>query len=219
MELKPRKLGKKAISEVVADIMALFLVAIITIIFAIIYKLGAEARAEVMDSSKGVTYGNYLAQAYLRTPLAAGETKLTMAELIALYDHNQTLEHQLEIESDREDNQMFKDIKKITEQFAERNLNKDKCFIIAIKGNHFDPEDVAIVGGICDIVNFRPEEIFEILEKYKIPKDSYITYVPQIDPRYRPVEIYFINDAESLARAFSQEAHDELRKEFSRVFR
>ena len=207
-KIKHRKLGKKAISEIMADIMAIFLVAIIVIIFVIIYKLGAKAQAEEMESAKGVTYGNYLAQVYLRTPLVAGETKMTMAELIALYDHNQTLEHRLGIESDREDNQMFKDIKNITEYFAERNLDEDKCFIIAIKGNHFDPDDVALFGNPCRRLDYDDmDSVIHVLRTYNIPKESYITYIPQIDPRYKPVEVYLIYDLITLVRAFSEEGY------------
>lgn len=206
-KIKPRKLGKKAISEVVADIMAIFLVAIIVIIFAIIYKLGAKAQVEEMQAAKGVTYGNYLAQVYLRTPLVAGETRLTMAELIAFYDHNQTLEKQLEIESDREDNQMFKDIKSITEDFAEKNMDTERCFVIAIRGNNFMPRDV-MVKGECSPV--RRDDMIPLLVKYNIPKEAYVTYIPQIDPRYSPVEVYFVYDYSQLFKAFSAEGYKEL---------
>jgi hypothetical protein len=98
-----RRTGKKAfITDVIVDFWAYIMFVLVVIVFAILYNYAKEAKLQAIEDVKDVTYGNYLAQVYLRTPVDVAGQKMTMAELIALYDYNQTAERRGESREDVE---------------------------------------------------------------------------------------------------------------------
>ena len=74
--MKPRcKLNrsKKAfISDALVDIWSYIMFVLIVIVFAIIYKYASSEKTQALENIYDVTYGNYLAQVYLRTPVVVG---------------------------------------------------------------------------------------------------------------------------------------------------
>jgi hypothetical protein len=241
--MKPRcKLNrsKKAfISDALVDIWSYIMFVLIVIVFAIIYKYASSEKTQALENIYDVTYGNYLAQVYLRTPVVVGNAQLTMAELLSMYDYNQTLEPdegklpeglfadlfdwnvdltgQRDASSDfffGKETDLWRGIKTITDDFVRKNFNSDKCYLFGIKANGFEyskmNDDVT-----CKIFRgFTPWKVSEIdLGPFKlkvvgvndVPKDSYLTYLPSIDPRKKPIEIYSIYDVSKLVPLDSRE--------------
>ncbi|MFC1742289.1 hypothetical protein ACFL3V_07175 [Nanoarchaeota archaeon] len=210
-----RRLGKKAfITDVLVDFWSYILFVLVVIVFAVVYKYSAEAKLQQIEDVKDVTYGNYLAQVYLRTPLDVGNTKMDMAELIALYDYNQSLEK----EKDRsyaqfwEDkfywvmgkkNPMLEAIDTITADFVDKNFDEDRCFVFSIRGNAF--ETVRRSHACPGARTFSTYYLFIILPG--IPNSTYVTYIAPVDPRDKPIAIYSIYDIERLLSLYAPDEY------------
>ncbi len=83
--------GRKAfIASFMVDLFAILTFALTILVFGMLYKWSVKATEERLGQFKGVTYSNYLAETYLRTPVLINDVEMTMAELIAYYDYNQT---------------------------------------------------------------------------------------------------------------------------------
>ena len=148
---KKKRTGKKAfIASALVDFWAYIMLVVIIIVFAIIYKITAEVKLNSLESVRDISYGNYLAHVYLRSPITIADKEMPMAELIALYDYNQTLEKQqgrsfdeLDIISRPEEylaaveNPMREAILEITERFVSENFPEggDYIFIMITQSN------------------------------------------------------------------------------------
>jgi hypothetical protein len=224
--VRPRKAGKKAfIAGALVDIWAIVVLVIVIVIFWFIYKAGAEARIQHLQDKKDIVYGNYLAQVYLRTPLLVAGEPMTVAELIAMYDYNQTLERAQE---DREDfaeafvneprrffagtdNPMREAIIQITDDFVDANFDEKKCFMFSIHGNSFDYNrgSEACPGAR----GFGMHYLFSQMPW--VPNATYVTYLSPIDPRAKPISVYSVYDFERLLSIYAPDKYfdmDEARR-------
>lgn len=251
---------KAFIADVIVDFWAYILFALIIIIFAVLYKWTASEASEKLTDFKGVTWSNYLAEVYLRTPVEVEGLDMEMAEIIALFDYNQSLysktpEAKGMLESFVEGvgsmyveagsslknmylgsfdntpqgnailqgkrNALFDGIDSITKEFVSDNFDSfNTCYIFMIEGNHFryvkygslakckkysDTKlDVSAVPAPFPIVfptiekELRPEHFLALLSN--IPKESYLTLIPPIDPRKDPIKLYVIYDMDAILK-------------------
>ena len=249
---KKIRLGKKAfIADAIVDFWSYILFLLVVIIFAFLYKWVASDAAEKLTSFKGVTWSNYLAETYLRTPINIEEVDMTMAELIALYDYNQTLyaesaEGRSQLTNwmgilgktavgltsspaaswlgsfdskprgnsfiEGESNILFEGIEDISDDYISDNFDAfNTCYIFMIRGNAFRYTRWGSLSKCRKIsqtkldLNFifptistelKPENFMDILEK--IPQEYYMTYIPPIDPRKKPVELIIVYDMDKI---------------------
>ncbi len=219
---KTRNFGKRAfISDALVDIWAIIIFVIVIIVFFVIYRWSAEAAMQQIQDKQDVIYGNYLAQVYLRTPLSVAGRDMTMAELIALYDYNQTLERMQADEASfaewAEDvitdnplvnfiglgNPMRTAIIDLTEEFVEQNFDSDRCFFFSIHGNSFDYTQRNLVCSAS--IGFSPHYLFSQLRD--VPKEAYATYIAPVDPRDGPIILYSIYDFERLLSVYSPDPY------------
>ncbi|MBI4738628.1 hypothetical protein HY772_03565 [Candidatus Woesearchaeota archaeon] len=84
------KSKKGFITDVVVDFYAYILFVLVIIIFAIVFKLGADAKKQRLQDVQGVNDGNFIIQVFLRQPIDVGSNKMTYADLLILYDNNQS---------------------------------------------------------------------------------------------------------------------------------
>ena len=215
-----KKLGKKAfIGGAIVDIWAYIIFLLVVLVFYIIFKISAASHEQALTGMKDLSYGNYLAGAYLRAPIDVAGTEMTMAELIALYDYNQSLEkakgtsfEELDVFSSPEryiagmNNPVRQAVMGITEGFIEENFREGECYSFIINGNTFRFADSRWCG-IDDA-----EQLIDLLSEVGIPKENYVSYIPSVDPRMRPIEVYCIYDLQSLVKSLSEEN----RKRFAR---
>jgi hypothetical protein len=217
------KLGKKAfVTDIIVDFWSYIVFVLVVIVFAVLFKLSSEAMLQALEGAKDVTYGNYLAQVYLRTPVIIGNTEMTMAELIAMYDYNQSL---IRPEDRTEDyiftgqavfalgqpNAMKDAIMSITNDFVENNYNEHKCFVFSIHGKAFDytKRNTRCFGSETFGMYYLWAQI------PLIPNETYVTYIAPVDPREDPIAIYSISDLEGLLSVYSDDPYfnlDELGK-------
>ncbi|MBI5398106.1 hypothetical protein HZB03_01460 [Candidatus Woesearchaeota archaeon] len=88
---RSNSLSKKGfITDVVVDFYAYIVFVLVIIIFAVIFKLGADAKKQRLQDVQGVNDGNFMMQVLLRQQIDAGSQKLTYADLLVLYDNNQS---------------------------------------------------------------------------------------------------------------------------------
>ncbi|MBW2971471.1 hypothetical protein KY359_00400 [Candidatus Woesearchaeota archaeon] len=214
------RFGKKAfITDVIVDFWAYIVFTLVIIVFAILYVYTAKAKTQELQDARDITYGNYLAQVYLRKPITVGGAQMTMAELIALYDYNQTLELQRELEEDRgifesmtaffqgTQNPMRDAIMEITDAFVRVNFEGGRCYVFAVHGNAFN---YLRFGDNClkwrDRGFFLHPEPHLLLERMpELPNSSYINYISPIDPRNDPILIYSIYDMDRLIDVYAED--------------
>jgi hypothetical protein len=199
-----RKLGRKAfISDIIVDIWAIIIFVVVIIIFYLIFKASATAREQTLRDKQDIVYGNYLAQVYMRTPLSIGSQKLTMGELIAIYDYNQSLEKirsksfAESAESLLTSNPMRKAIVDFTDDFVGKNFDSKRCYLFAIHSKNFD---YVLPGMNCVSAmgaGFAAGGWATLNEQLKyVPNATYVTYLATVDPRGDPIMIYSIYDFE-----------------------
>jgi hypothetical protein len=212
------KLGKKAfITDIIVDFWAYITFVLVVIVFAIFYKWGAEAKLQQIDDVQDITYGNYLAQVYLRSPVVVGDQDMTMAELITLYDYNQTMEKAADpsyaemVQSGFKfffgsSNDMWDEIEEITEEYVETHYDTDNCYVFSIKGNGFEYSEFSYFG--CPSGNAF--SIASALPQFGVPVETYVTYLPSVDPRQKPIEIYSIYNLERLIELYTPKGFEDM---------
>lgn len=87
-----RRSKKGFITDVIVDFYAYVVFVLVIIIFGIIFKLSADAKKQRLQDVQGVTDGNFMIQVLLREPIDVGRQKMTYADLLVLYDYNQSKE-------------------------------------------------------------------------------------------------------------------------------
>lgn len=205
-----KRFGKKAfISDSIVDIWAIILFVVVVILFAILFNFKRTEVEEKLQVERDVIYGNYLAQVYLRKPVTVGDQQMTVAELIALYDYNQSMQikeqgGQLDVVSQggifakwlKSDDGMRDAIKEITWNFVDDNFKDPKrynCYVFSIKGNGFEFSKFGMGCGTSNAFS-----IDAIINEIGVPRGAYLTYLPSVDPRQDPIKIYSIYDLDSL---------------------
>ena len=211
---KRKKLGKKAfIFRIVVDILAIVLFAIILIVFGLFYAYTAKTKMQNIQGKRDMVYGNYLSQVYLRTPISVAGQDMTVADLIALYDYNQSLEAKrnksyAEIVDNGYDmligsiepNPMKTAIMSITDDFVDENFNKDKCYAFGVKGNSFEYNRRS---GNCPTgEGFSVYYLLRYLQY--VPNETYVTYIAPVDPRDSPVVVTSVYDLERVIKMYSK---------------
>lgn len=89
--LGARKLSKKGfITDAIVDFYSYIVFVIVIIVFAILFKLSHDAKTQRLKDIQGVNDANFLVQVLLREPIMLGGEKMTYADLLALYDNNQS---------------------------------------------------------------------------------------------------------------------------------
>ncbi|NQU79772.1 hypothetical protein HQ545_08455 [Candidatus Woesearchaeota archaeon] len=207
------KFGKKAfIAGAIVDVWSLIMFVIVIMAFAVLYKWDSVARENQLDDKSDIIYGNYLAQVYLRTPIDVAGEKMSMADLIALYNHNQSLEGAAEegfasiFRQGRtffvgSRNPMFNFIEKETEKYVEANFDQSKCYAFAIHGNTFDYN---LFGGSCPSgVSFSVHYLLHEMEN--VPDGVYLTNIATVDPGAEPIILYSVYDIERLLEMYSDD--------------
>ncbi len=213
---KMRRMNKKAfISDSIVDIWAIILFALVVLTFAILFKFDADAREMAIKDRKDVTYGNYFAQVFLRKPMLAGNEQMTMAELIAFYDYNQTQEKQKSLIQDAKDlhkflfygvrNPLWDALEPTIDQFTEWSFDEDRCWVFSIKGNGFEYAKF----GDCPALS-TAFSIALALEQYQVPKETFVTYIASVDPRQKPIEIYSIYDLQRLVELYAPDSYTDM---------
>ncbi len=240
-----KPVGKKGfIADVIVDFWAYITFVLVIIVFAFLYKLVAKSSMERLSDFRGVTWSNHLASVYLRTPIEIGDTDLSMAELIALYDYNQTHERVKETKAKKESwtdlaaalkstkellmgNSILKGSRgpladglfSVTDDFIEDNFDAfDTCYLFYIKGNGFEYMNWGSLSKCKAYARTRAEHgvfgfsvvqsdltidnFLQLLDD--VPKESYLTYIPAIDPREKPIELYVVYDFEKILRLKDQ---------------
>jgi hypothetical protein len=225
MELKKRnsrprkKFGKKGlITGVIVDFLwAPLLLLLVTIIFAALFNWAQEAKFRALEDHKDVVYGNYLAQVYLRKPVSVAGTDMTMTELIAMYDYNQSLEKAKDKSYANfihdpvrfvmgKKNPMRDAIIELTEAFVEQNFDSGECFAFGI---HSDSVDISYKSGACPAGRtFSLFYMFSVLRT--IPNETFSTYIAPIDPRESPIVVYSVYDIERLLKLYSKDPYFKL---------
>jgi hypothetical protein len=213
-----RRLGKHAfLTDVLIDFWAYLAFVLVVIVFATLFKWSAEASKQAIEDTKDVTYGNYMTEVYLRTPLNVGTAKMSMAELIAFYDYNQTLEKGIdksyaEVAASPieffygKDNQMKEAFRQITADFISKNFDQSKCYAFMVHGNSFD---YVVVGKNCLLTTVIP--FYSILSNYNVPKEAYVTYLPSVDPRSKPIEVYCVYDLARLLKLYAPQGYSDIK--------
>jgi hypothetical protein len=235
MKKRP-KLGKKAfIASFIVDFWAYLAFVLVVIVFALIFKLATANQTRALEDAQDIIYGNYISNVYLRTPVLVGGERITMAELISMYDYNQTLEKEKakaeEVGKSRieifiedvfffygqKDNPMWRGIATITEEFIKDSLDarrskgiakyfgSGRCYVLAIKGNGFE---YSRFGSFCPTK--KPFSIATILPQIGVPEESFITYLPSVDPREDPIEVYVIYDLARLVDIYASEKYQSM---------
>ena len=214
-QIKP--IGKKAfIMSFIVDFWAYITFVLVVIIFAMVYKYLADAKLQAVEDVKDIVYGNYLSQVYLRKPIVVGEDRMTMAELIAMYDYNQTIEQRGKKEPTstellfgnqyffygRSDNAMWNGIVEVTEEFIDENFDDSKCYVFAMKGNDFE---YARFGSKCNLE--KGFSLVSALPQFGVPEKTFLTILPSVDPRNDPIEIYVVYDLKRLIELYSKESY------------
>lgn len=193
-----RRMAKRAfIASALVDIWAYIMFVLVIIIFSLVYKWTAEGHLEELESVRDVSYGNYMAHIYLRSPVDVGGTEMTMAELLALFDYNRTLALEQGLSCEYRpfdeyqyycmDGVMGETIVDITNSFMDENL-EDTEHIFIINGTGFTYMNAGVFG-LGD-----PRAVISALLSVDIPKENYVTYIPSVDPSGDPVEVYFFYD-------------------------
>lgn len=212
-------MGKKAfIAGALVDFFwAPLLFVLVVIIFYMLFSAVTEAKLQEIEDSKDVAYGNYLAQVYLRKPLSVGGQELTMAELIALYDYNQSLEQKkeksyAEIVRDKyrmffgKDNPMRKALIQFTEEYVDKNFDTKKCYMFGVHGNAID---YSYIGGNCPSTKaFSTKYLIDQMKN--VPVSAYATYVAPVDPRESPIVLLSVYDIERLLALYSEDRYFDL---------
>jgi|GEM_PF-6568777 len=208
------RFGKRAfITDVLVDFWAYVMFVLIIIVFAILYTYAIKAKMQALEGAKDITYGNYLAQVYLRKPVTVGNTEMTVAELIAMYDYNQSMEP---TESRFEQffasptafivgtrNPMRDALMDLTDNFVEKYFDENKCFVFSIHGSAFDYTRRG--GGCFGAQTFSMHYLLAQLPR--LPNTTYVTYVAPIDPREDPILIYSIYNFEGLLAIYSDDPY------------
>lgn len=210
-----RRIRKKAfLAGALVDVWAILLFVVVIIVFAVLYKWSAETSMQRLQDKKDVTYGNYLSQVYLRTPLSVAGKEMTVAELIALYDYNQTLEREKDrsyAETVRDGvqyifgkrNPMQEALIELTDEFVEENFDRRKCSVFSIYGNAFE---YVRRGASCPGAQaFSLNYLFRQIDW--VPEEAYKTYVATVDPRDEPIIIYSIYDFERVLSVYSPDPY------------
>lgn len=191
---------KGFLAGVVVDFWSYIVFVFVLVVFALIFKFGAEAKLQSITDQQDIVYGNYLAQVYLRQPILVAGKEFTMAELIALYDYNQTLEYELHPDAFifnpnspvfliGSNSPMRDAIVKVTDDFVDSYYDKF-CHSFAIKGKVFE---YSVMSAGCGVTfGFSPVYVINSIDN--IPKNLYYTYVAPVDPRSDPIVISSIYD-------------------------
>jgi hypothetical protein len=205
---RKQKAKKAFITSAIVDIWAYIMFVLVVIVFSLIYKWTATAHLEQLEGIKDLSYGNYLAHIYLRSPIDVAGTEMTMAELLALYDYNMTLEKAAGRTCEFRpydkyfyycmDGPMGKTIVDITNSFMDDNL-KDTHHIFIIKGSGFTYMNT----GTFQLAG--AQSLIDALLSMQIPKENYVTYVPSVDPTQPPIEIYFFYDFPRFLKSLAPE--------------
>jgi hypothetical protein len=232
--LKWKKQKKAFIADAFVDLWAYIMFVLVVIVFAILFKYMSSAKTEALENLYDITYGNYLAQVYLRTPVIVGNARMTVAELISMYDYNQTLEPdegklpegiffnlfdwsvdltgQRDASSDfffGRENDLWRGIKTITDDFVRKNFDSNKCYVFSIKAESFeyakgnDARKCQVFKGFrgfwqrAEFVNLGRIALQTVGDK-GIPPEAYLTYLPSIDPRKKPIEVVSIYDVSKM---------------------
>jgi len=199
-----RRFGKRAfISDILVDIWAIIIFVLVILIFYLIFKQSEVSRRQTLQDKQDIVYGNYLAQVYLRTPLTIGTQKLTIGELIALYDYNQSMEKNRtksfaeSAESLLSSNPMKKAIVDFTDDFVGKNFDSNRCFIFIIKSKNID---IFKAGTYCDATLYSMQGMNSWTQMYDnlkgVPNATYVTYLATVDPRGDPITIWSVYDLE-----------------------
>ena len=236
-----RPMGKKGfIADVLVDFWAYITFTLVIIVFAFLYKWLAKSSMEKLANFKGVTWSNHLANVYLRTPIEVADVEISMAELIALYDYNQTAERMKEFKVLNESwpglfkalasvkqelvgnsfligsrGTLAEGFTEITDAFIEENFDAfDTCYLFYVEGNAFKYMEWGSLSkcGKYASQRFEPgiftlgtikkdlklENFLKLLDD--IPKEGYLTYIPPIDPRHKPIKLYIVYDMAKILR-------------------
>ncbi|MBN1544066.1 hypothetical protein JW898_01235 [Candidatus Woesearchaeota archaeon] len=215
-------LGRRAfITDIIVDFWAYIVFVLVVIVFAIFYAYTADARLQALEDAQDISYGNYLAQVYLRKPVSVGNTDMTVAELIALYDYNQTFERERDRSAWEEiedfttsffhgtKNPMRDALMDITDRFVDAYFDDDKCYSFAITGNAFDYHefsDKCLTIEIGGNFLFMTADVRNILDRLpSLPNSSYQTYISPVDPRDDPIIIHAVYDMDRLLDVYGKD--------------
>jgi hypothetical protein len=210
---------KAFIGSALVDIWSYILFAIIILVFALIFKYGAESKLQALTDNTNIIYGNYMAQVYLRIPVKVGGENLTMAELIAIYDYNQSSDPDPEdcedtpgwslngdIEFCGKKNAMSNAIIDITDDFVKTNFPKE-CFIFEIYGNSFYYVNY---NKHCSLslawdkgFSFSHDSMAAAFGD-DVPDHLFKTHAPQVDPRQETILVVSVYDIETMLRTFGK---------------
>lgn len=228
------KSKKGFIASILVDFWAVIMFVLVVVIFAFLYKWTSKKAEEKLSVVHGTMWNNYLAELYLRTPLQIRDVEMTMAELIALYDYNQTNMRFLKLKDKKEknwyeklfleanevlegntarigdDNPLWQGLDKLTTGFIEDNFDAyNTCWLFGIEGNGFKflkhgsgskckkYADTYIEMGVWSAsagYKVTYEQLFGLLKN--VPVEAYTTYVPPIDPTWKPIKVYIVYDIE-----------------------
>ncbi|MBW2964608.1 hypothetical protein KY363_04055 [Candidatus Woesearchaeota archaeon] len=190
---------------------------LIAVLFYLIFSFVTESKLQEIEDSKDVAYGNYLAQVYLRKPLSVGSQRFTVAELIALYDYNQTLEKKknksyAEFIEDKyhmligQDNPMRQALIKFSEEYVDKNFNSGNCYVFGVHGNAIEYN---YMSGNCP--SSKAFSAYYLLSQMrKVPANTYATFIAPVDPRQTPIVLYSIYDIERLLALYSDDPYFDL---------
>ena len=207
---------KAFIASALVDVWSYILFAMVIFVFAIIFKYGAEAKVQALADNTNIIYGNYMAQVYLRIPLDVAGEEFTMAELIAIYDYNQSSDPDPEdcedppgmslnddIEFCGKETPMSKSLIRITDSFVKNNF-PDKCFIFEIYGNSFYyinyNKQCSLSRAWDEGFSFSHDSLARAFGE-DVPETSFVTHSAQIDPRQETIKIVSVYDLETMLRA------------------
>ncbi|MFH1063791.1 MAG: hypothetical protein V1729_01785 [Candidatus Woesearchaeota archaeon] len=203
-------MNKKAfISDSIVDIWAIVLFVLIVITFAILFKFDATAREMSIQDRKDVSYGNYFSQVYLRKPVLVGTEQMSMAELIAFYDYNQTQEKQKDIDQTIKDvffygisNSLWEVLEPSIDNFTKNSFDKDRCWVFSILGNGFEYAKF----GNCPLMS-NAFSISRAMEQFGVPKDAFVTHIASVDPREAPIEVYSVYDVKRMIDLYAPDSY------------
>jgi hypothetical protein len=203
--------GKKAfIAGMASDIWWFFIFVLVIAVFWVFFKWSSEAKMQQIQDKQDISYGNYLAQVYLRTPVDVGGKDMTVAELISFYDYNQTLDLQKDktlagVFEDKvlfifgKDNAMRQALVQITEDFVEDGFDEDKCYLFAVSGTSFSINYKS--DNCAGAAAFDMKYLLSYLKD--VPVSAYTTYIAPVDPRDEPIMVFAIYDFERLLSVYA----------------
>ena len=204
-------MNKKAfIASWPVDFWAYILFVVIIVVFAILFKLQDAAMQNQLTGIQSITDGNYLAQLYLRTPLAADNLPedFTIADFIIYYDYNVSVEKSLNTPIDllwsgvkfiygiQDVN--YRTIVALTDDFIKDNMDKKACYLFGITGNDFE---YSVIGPECSSIAISISSLFGVHNS--IPEESYSTYIPPLDPTKQNIKIVVVQDLKSLLSTYA----------------